>query len=294
MYAHLAFLLVAATRLLSGPFQYPTDVTTWIEVPIPKRGSADYLRLCRAAIASRYEWIVVTDGKRVMAKRTYSYFSGPKPGFALDVVGTVFTKYRHYPKCATRVEDGWLVAYNAGEFGGAIWWFSGDGKRRYEVLDFCNVNQFISTKDGLFAIEGCSHGWGGEGSILRLVTKDGKWVTEVFAKLATEGRGATVAADGTLVVITSTDLQYTSDQKPIINNNGQFELSTKLVRVTKDGKVETIFDSPDWLLSANSLQISPSGTIYIGMRHFVAAYNPADKAPALKFLVPNKDFLLVK
>ena len=31
------------------------------------------------------------------------------------------------------VADGWLVGFNAGEFGGGLWWFSFDGKRSKRI-----------------------------------------------------------------------------------------------------------------------------------------------------------------
>ena len=40
---------------------------------------------------------------------------------------------RHRP--SARVDDGWLVGFNKGEFGAALYWFSADGKQNYKISD---------------------------------------------------------------------------------------------------------------------------------------------------------------
>ena len=50
---------------------------------------------------------------------------------------------------------------------------------------------------------------------------------------------------------------------------------SKLVRVATAGKVTTIFETNYLLLGPNSLAVTPSGVIYVGMRHFVTRLTPA-------------------
>ena len=55
-----------------------------------------------------------------------------------------------------RVDDGWLIGFNHGEFGAALYWFSLDGNRNYKISDH-QVVDFISTPDGFLAVEGLAH-----------------------------------------------------------------------------------------------------------------------------------------
>ena len=55
------------------------------------------------------------------------------------------------------VDDGWLVGFNHGEFGAALYWFSRDGKRHYEISRH-HVVTFFALADGIHAIEGLAHG----------------------------------------------------------------------------------------------------------------------------------------
>jgi hypothetical protein len=279
MHAYLASLVVALVPVAFDPLPYSPDLASWIDVPSPNEGTADYKRFFQAAHRSRYSWVVTVEDKRVVARlQTREHFSGPKPDFSLDVE-EVDQQYRRWANCATPVEDGWLVSYNAGEW---LWWFSEDGKKRRRVVDYCNVNHFIRTKEGFFVVEGLSHLAFTGGSLIRLTRKDGKWVAGTFAKLPSEGLAATALADGTLLVVTAPSLAV---------KNEQVEFSTKIVRVTKEGKVETVLDLANWLLAPKSILVASSGVIYMGAEQYVVAYDPTAKSPALKYLVPRKDFL---
>src|SRR5262245_58039948 len=226
MYSHLASLLVALVHYAFDPLPYPDDLTQWVEIPVPKEGTDERRRFFRAANNSSYSWVVSVSGKRVVARLAeQSRAEGTMPDFPLDVED-VPESYRR-PFCAARVEDGWLVSYNKGEFGGAVWWFSADGKKRYEV-ESGNVWQFVATKDGIFAVDGLAHLTMNYGSIVRITKKDGRWVGNTFAKLPAEGCAAVALADGTLVVGTASRFAEWGRS---------FDIRTAIVRVTKEGKV---------------------------------------------------------
>ena len=48
---------------------------------------------------------------------------------------------------SVEVSDGWLIGFNAGEFGAGLWWFSPDGKKRYKISND-QVIGFFETKEG--------------------------------------------------------------------------------------------------------------------------------------------------
>ena len=49
---------------------------------------------------------------------------------------------------SVKVSDGWIIGFNAGEFGAGLWWFSPDGKKR-EKISGDQVVGFFVTDAGL-------------------------------------------------------------------------------------------------------------------------------------------------
>jgi hypothetical protein len=246
-----------------GPAWSPTELPGWVEVPAPAWGTAAY----DAARRSDRIWVVSAEGDRVRARlREGDYGPGPgmKPGPDFDVqvkeVPELF-----FPTCAVRVEDGWLVGFSGGEWGGGLWWFAEDGKKNDRVARG-NINGLVRSESAVFAIEGLAHGWS-RGSVLRLTAKDGNWVVEEFVKLPERGLAGT-AVNNDLVVVTD----------------------SKVVKVTREGKVEPLVEGLDLVGDPTSVVVAKSGTLYVGIPEFVAAINPK-KPPAVKLLVPSKEFL---
>jgi hypothetical protein len=67
-----------------------------------------------------------------------------------------------------RVIDGWLIAFDSGEWGGALYWASPDGESFYEVLPTFQISNFIHRSDGLFAAEGRAQLDENRGGIIKL------------------------------------------------------------------------------------------------------------------------------
>src|SRR6185437_10770643 len=64
-----------------------------------------------------------------------------------------------------KVNDGYLVGFYAGEWGGSLFWFSTDGKKHYKVSDD-EIVQFITRSGKNYAIQGLAHLSMSEGSII--------------------------------------------------------------------------------------------------------------------------------
>ena len=58
---------------------------------------------------------------------------------------------------SVKISDGWIIGFNAGEFGAGLWWFSPDGKKREKISEDQVVGFFV-TDAGLLALEGLAHG----------------------------------------------------------------------------------------------------------------------------------------
>ena len=265
----IAFLtLFCAVCLAQGLPKYRSDASNWEEVSLPKANTPEFQRLMKAANGSPFEWAVSIESGRVNAKLTADVKPAEKPNFSLDCKD-VPIQIRDAVRCSQQVENGWLVAYNRGEFGGALWWFSINGATNRQ-LSPDQVNQFVKTKDGIFAMTGLAHGSTDEGSIIRLTNSRGKWQAATFAKLPQSGRAGTALADGTLVVVTADGL----------------------LCVAKDGQVAKLISGQDWgLLYPNSIATNDSKEFYIGMRQFVVVCSPSKPDGAIKWLIPGKQFL---
>lgn len=101
------------------------------------------------------------------------------PGTGRDRAG-----HRH----VLEVSDGWLVGFDAGEFGGGLWWFSPDGARSSRVslpestpvlkddpFRAENVRGFTSFNGEVLVFMGLDHLLGTSGHAFRLTRTAGEW-----------------------------------------------------------------------------------------------------------------------
>ncbi len=246
---------------------YPVDVTKWEEVTIPpeRKSGERYLWFYRAN-RSPHMCRVFTKGGEVHGKigEEEVRVEGELPGFKPKE-----GKF-HRVGASAKVEDGWLVGFDHGEFGAELCWFSPEGERHYKI-EASHVVSFFSLPGGLYAIEGLAHLGPGFGSVMRIFKPEpeGRWQTEDVASLPAAPRAVVVDGDGALVVV----------------------LANSAVRVGKGGEVSMLFaDAPWWGLYPQSAALSADGRkLYIGMRQFVGELDLPTKK--LRMLVPSERFL---
>ncbi|MBO0700392.1 MAG: hypothetical protein J2P46_18485, partial [Zavarzinella sp.] len=142
-----------------------------------------------------------------------------------------------------------------------------DGKSIHGLSDL-QVNQFIQTKSATYALTGVAHLILDYGSVIRFDRKPGEWTLTEVAKLPGCGWAGTAVADGRLLVAAS----------------------DRLVRVSPKGAVETLLSDVGGYY-ANSVTVGPDEKVYIGMRQFVAVYDPKDRAGFVHLRAPTKDAL---
>lgn len=217
-----------------------------------------------AANFSQLEWRVsVVDGRICADPHKEGALVGPRPAFEPEADG-----FRSASRFA-RVDDGWLVGFNHGEFGAALYWFSTDGKRRYRMLENQidpQVVDFFPLGNGLGAIEGLDHMSISRGSIIRIVrdAAQGRWRVETAARLPAAPYAIAVTKQGTTLVVISDSL------------------------VLFDGlrRTEVLAADVPWSgLYPNSAVISPDGKkLYVGMRQYVGEFNLQTRK--LRFLLP--------
>ena len=164
-----------------------------------------------------------------------------------------------------RVSDGWLIGLNRGEFGGGLWWFSSDGKRSKRISGEPVVG-FADSSKGVLSLVGLAHLFSDSGRVLRISDgKDGNRTIEMAADLGSAPRTFVVESPESILVITTHGL----------------------ARVQTSGKVERLFTARYGLLYPNSMALSASGVIYVGMRHFVTRLTPTGNGYKEEWFVPT-------
>ena len=163
-----------------------------------------------------------------------------------------------------RVEDGWLVGLDAGEFGGGLWWFNSDGGDG-KLLSNDRVVGFAEGPKGVLVLTGIAHLGVDHGEVL--LVKGGAGVGRSVEPLADLGAAprAFVAETGDSLLVMTT---------------------RALVRVKSSGAVERLMNTNYGMLYANSMTLSPSGVIHVGMRHFITRLTPSADGYKEEWFVP--------
>ncbi|MBC7797437.1 MAG: hypothetical protein H7Z37_11230 [Pyrinomonadaceae bacterium] len=164
-----------------------------------------------------------------------------------------------------RVADGWLVGNDAGEFGGGLWWFSSDGKINKRLAGG-NIVGFAETSIGVLALTGLAHMSFDDGKVLKIVGDAGiNRKVETLVELGSAPRTFVVESSESLLVLTG----------------------DSLVRVKTSGSNEKLFSTRYNYLYPNSMIVSPSGVILVGMRHFITRLTPTSGGYQEEWFVPN-------
>lgn len=260
----LAILASASTAKTPGPKLKSGDVRNWRVESVPAaRDSVAWRRWERNANWSSVEWSVTIASGAVVATQLERPRDRKSHGLPFE---PVFKKFRT-PKAWFKVDNGWLVAFNRGEFGKALCWFSPDGARAAKISNH-QVVAFTSTSDGIFAIEGLAHLGRSRGTLIRLRKGegDGSWIAEEILRFPGAPRAISVRKNEKLLV-TLDDGLVQVDLKPKVT-------STNLLTDAGWGG-----------LYPNSSVLSHNETsLFIGMRTYVGEYDLTKKR--LRYLAP--------
>lgn len=254
----MAGVLVAASAALGAvapavpvPPAAP-DLSTWVAIA-PFVPNSPEMRCANSSTGG--EWTVTATGAQAQA-RPFVYPPDLKFPFALPR-GVRFQR----PRTRIDVVDGVLVGFDAGEWGGGLWWFARDGSADYEVSDV-NTLAIFKTSAGALAFGGLDHLGLAQGRVSELVHQGGRW--KVLRSLDLGSAPEVVAADprGGYLVVTRAGLsRYTA------------------------GRIASVHAPQYSLPSPNSLVVMPDGSVRIGMRHAVARLTPKGEGYSEDWLV---------
>lgn len=159
----------------------------------------------------------------------------------------------NFGKWITKVDDGWLIGLNRGEFGAALYWYSNDGKSEYEISND-HVIQFMRRNDQIYALQGVTHLSYSGGTIQKIVKRDGKWESVLAVALPEAPKGADIDSRGDMIVGTSNGLYRVGQHFNIIP------------------LVTNAFWNKEGYLYPKSLLIKDD-VVYYGMRGGIYQYN---------------------
>ena len=154
---------------------------------------------------------------------------------------------------ALQVDDGYLIGFNRGEWGGHLDWFSKDGKVSYEISGD-EIVQFIKRKGKNYAIQGLAHLTMSTGSILIIEKENGKWVSKEYLKLPVAPNSIGLGVGDDFFIITN----------------------ESLLKIDGNRKVIPLVNKGFWFNNIYSDSISivvKENIVYAGMRAGVYKYN---------------------
>lgn len=217
-------------------------IRTWKTYPVPDK------KIAYSYNSSMSDWTVFQKNGEIYAINSREF---PPVELPFKIHPKKEDEYKLGGKISSKpVDDGYLVGFYRGEWGGNLWWFSKDGKNRYEISNDIIVS-FFERDNKIFAIQGLAHLSMSDGSIIEIKKEKDKWIRETYLMLPEAPEGADVYKDF-IIIITS--------------NN--------LIKIDKQKKIDYLITDGFWTsyLYPTSL-IVKDNIAYIGMRKGVLKYN---------------------
>lgn len=166
---------------------------------------------------------------------------------------------------AIEVEDGWLLSFTSKRHGGAVWWFSNDGKQK-SVVSKRLASGFANSPAGVLAFHDVEPPATQQGQLLLLSKGDnGRWAAAVAASSEFPIRMGVPEPSGMILLLTSESIE----------------------RWDPSGSIRTIHSGAWGDLEPASLALASDGVIYVGMRHAVSRIIPVEGGYAEEWLVPK-------
>ncbi|HEY8561087.1 MAG TPA: hypothetical protein VIL74_12000 [Pyrinomonadaceae bacterium] len=250
-----------------SPISPPADFSIpdgWVLFPAPKAESPE--RSCANRAIESERKVALVDGILSISGYTYPHAEelGKLPQNLREIVRKdKMAKGRLHIE---PFENGWLIGADAGEWGGDLFWLSGDGKRKVELIEG-NVRGIVKLVGGeVFILTGYAHMSDHEGKLYKLTTgENGALKAKLLSDLKTQPQAFAVESNESFLVA----------------------LDDIILRVKASGRIELLKKTNFASLHPNSMTVTSSGVIYVGMRLFVARFVPRENGYAEEWLVPQ-------
>lgn len=194
---------------------------------------------------SNEELEVYLSSNNTVEYREYDYEKVKGPDLPFKINPKKDDKYAFGGKQVNlRIDDGWLVGFDKGEWGGNLFWFNKNGTE-YEKITGGNIKNILEIDEKIYVIEGLAHLGLSDGQIFQVERKNNEWIIEKKVDLPNAPYATTLTKNNEFLIVTSKGL----------------------LKVNKKFEIETLIEEGFWryYLYPNSIVIK-NGNIYIGMR----------------------------
>ena len=150
-----------------------------------------------------------------------------------------------------KINDGWIIGFDRGEWSGYLYWFSEDGKKNEEVINR-NIVSLHLIDNEIFGFEGRL---GNGGSFFKAKKENSEWITEEILKLNEAPLAVTRYNENEFLIATITTFSQ------IIKSNNRY-------------KIKPIIENGFWSDGVYPYSIvTDEKDIYVGMRAGILRVN---------------------
>jgi hypothetical protein len=123
-----------------------------------------------------------------------------------------------------KVDNGYLVGFNKGEFGGSLHWFSESGDSTYQISRG-NVDYIFEYKKKIYMVSGLFHMGKDRGGINEMKFGDGKWKADQGIELPSKSDIIMAYKDRILIITTKTILFFDGTSNfDFVKNDGFWDV----------------------------------------------------------------------
>lgn len=241
----------------------------WFVYPGTKLKNLDETTL-RCFNYSHNEWRVISEGDGVkITKRLSQKADVPAlPPLLKQEAGMPGRTVSAGLRTAMHFENGWLLAYDAGEWGGGLWLTNEDGSKTKRIISD-NVRAVVTIDGGILVLSGLAHMSMDFGDAFIFSNPDGLNVSlQHSVNLNGEPSAYAKEPDGSVLFVTTFGL----------------------CRITKSGELQRLTYFPRWMRQQypNSMAIASDGSVFIAMRMFVLRLRANSGKYSEEWLLPNE------
>jgi hypothetical protein len=172
----------------------------------------------------------------------------------------------HARRVVCQLESGWLIGFNAGEYGGSLWWYPSTGGPGRKLLAD-NVVALLPSADAQEAVvlTGLAHLGFDKGKAWRVHMGNGVPGLQALVDLGGAPQASTRDRDGSVLVVV---------------NQG-------VLRLSPDGLLTRVCSVDYSALYPTSVAALPDGSLFVGMRHFLTHLTPGPSTCNVEWLAPK-------
>lgn len=225
----------------------------WVETSGPAGSAPDDQHL-PCATYSENEWQVSAHGSDL---RIVDIGSGKRVDDPLPA-HFVRTKEMQGRAKAVKVDDGWLIGFDGGQFGGGLWWTDAEGRQSRQLTGE-NVRVILRRGQEALVLTGLAHMDSDHGAIFSYRAASGGAGDFVrIADLGSAPAAATFRSGGALLIAAE----------------------ARVLELTADNQLHVVLQNGGMsLLFPNSIIEGKDGSIFVGMRFYVLELHRGEDHP---------------